>query len=920
MTQITSHQSRSNNIGIDYQKFKLDNGLTILLHEDHSDPLVHVDVTYHVGSAREEVGKSGFAHFFEHMMFQGSEHVADEQHFELITEAGGTLNGSTNSDRTNYYQTVPANHLEKVLWLEADRMGFLLPAVTKEKFEIQRETVKNERAQRVDSQPYGRLDEKVAEALFPEGHPYSWQPIGYVEDLDRVTVDDLKAFFQRWYGPNNAIISIGGDIDVEQTLTWVKKYFGNIPKGPDVNNQPKSLVTLPETRYITLEDDVHLPLVQIVYPTVYVRHEDEAALDVLSDILGNGKTSIIYQNLVQKGEAVQASVSHPCQELACQFKITALPNPQSSLSLQALENKLRATLDVFERQGVSDDDIARTKMDMRASTIFGLQSVAGKVSTLAFDEYMSGEPDLVESDLLRYDAVTKADVMRVFKRYIKGKPSVVVSVVPKGQTELVASAQNFEFTRDIKSVESQTYIAKVPPEDDFDRSQIPPPQKAPIVNVPTFWQTKFNNGMEVWGHKTDETPTTLLRISLEGGPLLDPKDKAGLASLTASMMSASTQQKTEVEIANQLSLLGSRIQFSASGRNTVIEVSSLTENLDETLALLKERLFQPAFLASEFALKKQRISQSLQQRAKRPNALMAQASLQLLYGEDNRMGIDDSGNSETFNRITLEDVKAFYQQYYSPNLSSLISVTDLDQQALLSKLSFLKSWQAKPYQIPPYEAFPEFSADKLFVVDKPDANQSIIRLLKPFLPFDALGEQFRSTLMNFPLGGAFNSRINLNLREDKGYTYGANSLFIGGKTLGLFRAGGAINHVNTVKALEELIKEIKRYQQKGMTEKELSFLREAYISSDALSYETPSSKAAFLQRLYHYGLSPDFVEKQNQLIENIELDELNELARRHLDLNSMHIVIVGDLNALAPELIVLASELNREIQLLDVNL
>ena len=309
-------EQKSDQLVIPYKKFQLENGLTVILHEDKSDPLVHVDVTYHVGSGREEIGKSGFAHFFEHMMFQGSENVADEQHFKIISEAGGTLNGTTNSDRTNYFETAPSNQLEKMLWLEADRMGFLLDAVTQKKFEVQRETVKNERGQRVDNRPYGRLGERVAEAMYPEGHPYSWPVIGYMEDLNRANVNDVKKFFLRWYGPNNATLTIGGDIDEEQTLAWVKKYFGSIPRGPEVKDPTPVEVTLDKDRYISLEDNVSLPLLYMAYPTVYARHEDEAPLDVLASILGQGRTSLLYKNLDKEGIAVQSRVSHGCRSTA----------------------------------------------------------------------------------------------------------------------------------------------------------------------------------------------------------------------------------------------------------------------------------------------------------------------------------------------------------------------------------------------------------------------------------------------------------------------------------------------------------------------------------------------------------------------------------------------------------------------------
>ena len=425
-------------INIPFKKYKLDNGLTVILHQDNSDPLVHVDVTYHVGSSREQLGKSGFAHFFEHMMFQGSQNVEDEEHFKVVTQSGGNLNGTTNPDRTNYFETVPKNQLEKMLWLESDRMGFLLEAITAEKFEIQRATVKNERGQNVDNRPYGRLNETVNQMIFPREHPYSWPVIGYMADLDRGTVTDLKEFFSRWYGPNNAVLTIGGDIDETQTLAWVNNYFGALKSGPAVDNIAKKLVTLEENRYYSFSDNVSLPLLYISFPTVYGMHENEPALDVLANILGAGPTSLLYKNLVKSGIAVQAGASHPCQELACGMNFYALPNPQQGMSLTNIEKVINDTLNEFVERGVNEDDLHKTKVSIETGTIYGLQSVSGKVSNLAHYQTMLGNANYTEQQVARYNKVTKADVMRVFKQYIQGKGAAVLSIVPHGQEALIA--------------------------------------------------------------------------------------------------------------------------------------------------------------------------------------------------------------------------------------------------------------------------------------------------------------------------------------------------------------------------------------------------------------------------------------------------------------------------------------------------
>lgn len=911
---VEDRTSAQSGMFIPYRKYRLDNGLTVVLHQDHSDPLVHVDVTYHVGSSREEPGKSGFAHFFEHMMFQGSENVADEQHMQMITEAGGTMNGTTNNDRTNYYQTVPANQLEKVLWMEADRMGFLLDAVTQEKFEIQRETVKNERAQRVDNQPYGLRYEKVSEALYPVNHPYSWPVIGYIDDLNRVNVNDLKAFFQRWYGPNNAVLTIGGAIDEQKTLAWIKRYFGTIPEGEKVKRLPKVPVTLDEDRYLTIEDDVHLPLLQITFPTVHLRHEDEAPLDVLSDILGGGKTSLFYKNLVKDGFAVHAGMGHPCRELACQFELVSLPNPQKLQRLADLEMIMRNTLNEFEQRGVSADDLARTKATIRSGTVFGLQSVSGKVSTLASNQINAGKPDKVQFDLDRYDAVTAEDVMRVYRKYIKGNASVTLSIVPNGQLAIQAKAPNFVLPpRTITPASGEFINNAATPKDDFDRSQMPVQGPNPAIVVPEYWQKNLKNGIPLMAHDSDETPTVSLVLSLEGGPLLDPLEKAGLARLTAQMMQETTKNFSNEAMANALAKLGSRISISAAGRFTTIGVSSLEENFAETMRLLEEKMFNPAFKAEDFGRLQQRTLQSIQQAKKNPENTASKALIKVLYGDNNRVSLPDVGTVASVSNITLQDVKAFYKRYYNAAMASIIVVGNIDQSTLEKELMVLGDWAAEPYEIPPYKPFPVFDEPALYVVNDAQAAQSIVNFVMPFLPYDADGEHFKSKLMNFPLGGMFNSRINLNLREDKGYTYGARSSFVGGKTLGRFTAGGAINKEHTVAALNEFVAEINGFRRTGMTEQELSTMRSAYTQGDALQYETPGSKARFLRHMSVYGLSSDYTERQNSIIKHIRLEELNQLATKHLDINAMQLVLVADMQTLGYEIRAWAQRHNRKV-------
>ena len=904
MTFVEKVEAETGKTVIPYQKYVLDNGLTLILHQDNSDPLTHVDMTYHVGSGREDIGKSGFAHFFEHMMFQGSEHVGDDQHFKMVTESGGTMNGTTNSDRTNYFQTVPASQLEKMLWLEADRMGFLVDAVTQEKFEVQRETVKNERGQSYENRPYGLLRERVAQAMYPVGHPYSWQTIGYIDDLNRVNVNDLKAFFLRWYGPNNATLTIGGDIDVEKTLAMVNKYFGSIPRGPEVKMPEKPSITIDADRYISLEDNVHLPLIYMSYPTASVRHEDEAPLDLLSSILGGGKTSLLYKNLVKNQLAVQASVSHPCAELACTFNMLALPNPASGKTLADMEKVIRDTLIEFEARGVEDDDLLKAKAEMEAGFIFGLQSVAGKVSQLAANETFKGNPNYIEKDIARYANVTKADVMRVFQKYIKNKHGVIMSIVPKGKPELVAAQDNFSPQERIipeQTVTSDADLHIRKAKDNFDRNIVPAAGINKAVEVPTMWRETFANGMEILATQSIETPTTSLLIKIPAGHYYESKEKAGTASLLASMLNESTTKRSAEDMSKALQKLGSSVGIYAGNSYLTVNVDTLTKNLNATLALTYEKLTAPAFLASEFSRNKNNAIQGAINGKKDAGYLASNAYRQLLHA-DNIAATSSQGSEASLANIELADIKALYQQQVKASDSEIILVSDLDKSQVLKSLSVFKPLAGAGKKLELNLPASSAKLGVVYLVNKDNAAQSAIRIGKRSLTQDITGEYYRAYLMNFPLGGAFNSRINLNLREDKGYTYGARSYFYGDKFSGAYTASAEVRADVTDKSIVEFIKEIQNYADNGISDEELVFMRNAINQKDALKYETPGRKLGFLAQILEHNLTADFVKERSEIVANISKEEINALAKKHLDLSQMLMVVVGDAKTLRPQL------------------
>lgn len=883
---------------IPYEKYQLSNGLKLIIHEDHSDPLVHVDVTYHVGSAREELQKSGFAHFFEHMMFQGSENVADEEHFKLISDAGGTLNGSTNRDRTNYYETAPSNQLELMLWMEADRMGFFLNAVTQEKFEIQRATVKNEKGQNYDNRPYGRWREVNAGALYPYGHPYSWLTIGKLEDLDRVDVDDLKKFFLRWYGPNNATLTVGGDVNPKDVIEMAEKYFGVIPSGPEVKALKLDTPTLDTDRYVSYVDkNIRFPAMMFTFPTVPRFHADEASLDCLAEIIGTGQSSFLFKKFVLTKKAIQASSFNRADELAGEMSLFVIPYP--GVALVDFEKEMRQVLVEFEQSGVTDEDILKFKANQESNFINGLASVSGKVSQLANYETYLSNPNGIKNDLQRYQNITKADVMKVYNKYIKGKPSVILSVVPNGTPPV--RADNYKAPTEGFNTFPKTDYSGLsysrPTGDTFDRSIRPKPGASPLVQVPEFWSENLNNGMKVIGTKTDEIPVVALRLIINGGHRMDmyTPDKSGLALLTAGLMNESTENYTSEQVQEELRKIGSSINIYADDSRTTISVNTLKKNLTRTMGILEEVLYKPKFSQKDFDRVKKQQLEGLKSQMKDPSSIATNVYRRLLYGDDHIYAIPAIGIEESVKIITLEDVQNFYAKNYAPELSELIIVGDIQKEEIMSSLDFLNKWEKKSAKLPEFLEVKQTSKTKIYLVDKIDAPQSEIRIgYVTDMKYNATGNYFKSYLMNYALGGAFNSRINLNLREDKGWTYGARSYFNSDDDPGPYTASAGVKGEATAGAVSEFMKEITNYKNEGITDDELIFMRNSIGQRDARSYETPFQKASFLGRIVHYNLDKSYVDEQAKIINSITKEEINYLADKYLQIENMNILVVGD--------------------------
>ncbi len=695
-------------ISVPFEKYTISNGLTVILHEDKSDPIAAVAVVYHVGSSREVPGKTGFAHLFEHMMFQKSENVGEDQLFKLIQGAGGELNGGTSYDNTVYYEVVPKNALEMALWLESDRMGYLENTVTKAAFANQQNVVMNEKRQSVDNAPYGHNNALILANAFPQGHPYSWTVIGEMEDLMNATVEDVKAFHRKFYSPNNATLVIAGDISKDEVKAMVEKYFGEIPAGEPIEKRSPVPTSVASTVKLYHEDNfARAPRLTMVFPAVEQFSKDAYALDYLGQLLSGGKKTPMYKILV-KDKKLTSGVGayNMALELAGIFQISVTANP--GVNLNEVERAIFESFDLFEKEGFTEEDLTALKARNETGFYNSFSSILSKSFTLGQYQMYKDDPSFYADDFAGQQAVTSEDIKNVFQKYIKGKNYVMTSFVPKGEVNLIVEGsvdagiveEDLASAAEIKlTAVEEELVVKTPTK--IDRSVQPPLGPDPEVTLPSVWTGSLGNGMKLYGIRYSELPLVQYSIIMQGGHLLDPLEKAGLASLTASLMNEGTANKTPEELEDAIRLLGASISFSGGNENITVRVSTLARNFEKTLALVEEMLFEPRWDEEQFGLAKSRVINNLKRNKANPSYLASNTLNSLVYGEGNILAVETAGTEESVSSITIDDLKNFYSSSFSPTLASFIVAGDVDQQRVEAALAGLnEKWQPKDVSLP----------------------------------------------------------------------------------------------------------------------------------------------------------------------------------------------------------------------------
>lgn len=855
-----------------YEHYELSNGLDVILYEDHRIPVAAVNVWYHVGSKNEREGRTGFAHLFEHMMFQGSKHH-DTDYFVPLEKVGAFVNGSTSEDRTNYLEDVPCNYLQTALWLEADRMGFLLPAMTQERLDNQRDVVMNERRQRVDNQPYGKADELILGMMYPPDHPYSHSVIGTMEDLSVATLEDVKSFFREYYAPNNASLCITGDFDRAQVKQWVDQYFGPIPPGKPIDRMEVWVPELTAVRRARAEDAVALPRLYMAWHTPEFYTQEDAACDLLASILGSGKTSRLYQALVYEQEIAQdVTVYQDSREIGSLFRIEITAKP--GYPLEEVEAAADVVLRELLENGIERSELERAQAGWEAGFIRRLQrigSFGGLADRLNSYNVYLGEPDRIAYDRARYTEATADFVEETARAYLDLDRRAILHLVSQGDPEAG--------------------------EERVDRSIMPAPQPKPSFSPPVIQSERLESGLDLYVVEDHRLPLVQANLILRAGWADDPTDRPGVAAVTADLLDEGTRSKSALEISEVEQRLGAQLATFANFDGSGLQLNVLKKNLADGFELMAEVLLEPSFPEDEFDRLRERYLAQIEQHDRQPMVAAIKAFQKLVYGEGHPYSqpYTGTGTRQSLDQLTREDIVRYYQTYYRPNQAAFLLVGDITLDEARSLIErHMKDWDPGAAAVAPIPDPPPIDQSTIYVIDRPDAPQSVVVAGTPALERSS-PEYLAAQVMNTGLGGTFIARLNMNLREDKGYTYHCGSQLMAFRGQGVLVAFTQVDAKNTANTVAELVKEFSDVVgARPLADEEIADSKATMIKGFPQAFETLGGIAGQLGQIVTYDLPLDEWQTYVDRVRQIDGSAATRAAQKLIHPDRMMIVVVGD--------------------------
>jgi len=876
-------------------KYTLPNGLEVILSRKTGIPMVAVNLYYHVGPANEAVGRTGFAHLFEHMMFQQSKHVPEDTYFKFLEAAGASdVNGTTNFDYTNYFETLPSSQLELALWLESDRMGYLLDTLDRSSFANQQDVVRNERRQTHENTPYGPAEEELIHLVFPSGHPYYGEIIGSHQDIQSANLEDAKKFFKQYYAPNNATLAIVGDFDVAQTRQLVTRYFGSLKKGDPV--PPITAQTPPITaeRRKTVPSRVELPRVSMAWLTAPIYKPGDAEADITATILGGGRSSRLYKALVYEKQIAQdVSAYQQSLQLQSVFEIDATARPGHTA--EELEAAIDAEIAKLAAAPPDAGEMERAKNAFETSIVSGLESISGLAHRLNIYNHYVKTPDYLQQDFARYAPVTPAQVQSFARDQLRKNARAVVFAVP-GQPEL---GPQIPTPAPVKSAEGEgTESVNA---DQAWRANPPKSGVAKVLVLQTPLSATLANGLELILVERHDVPIVAANLVLKNGSDSNPADKPGLASFTAAMLDEGTSTRNALQIADDVARLGSSIGTGSTVDASNVTARALTRNFGATLDIMADLVLHPSFPAQE--IERQRASRLAQlvQAKEDPRDIAPRVTALALYGPNHPYGYPEVGTEAAVKAMTRDDMVAFWKQNYVSNNAALVVSGDITMAQLRAAAekafgSWPKGAPARPKLDPP--AAP---TAKIVLVDTPGAPQTQVRVATLGAPRSS--PDFRPMqLLNIPLGGNFASRINMNLREKNGYTYGANSQFTFRRAAGTFQVGSGVRTDVTAPAITEILNELKGILDKPLSAEELATAKDGLSNSLPGAFETNANAVANYSNVFTYDLGLDYYANYAEQVRAVTLPQTTTVAKKYIVPNQLVIVAVGDKAKIEPDL------------------